>query len=99
METSRLMSGDIKVELAMDRLQILNCSFHPSSKIRYTVRLSGLDALSGPGKNRIFGRVDFGHSYITNIVPATKWGRWVVGRWNNIGYWPSYGHSLSGAVT
>ncbi len=50
-----------------------------------TVRLSGLDALSRPGKNRICRRVDFGHGYITNIVSATKWGRWVVGQWNNIG--------------
>ena len=52
-----------------------------------TVRLRGLDALSGPGKKRIFRRVDFGHSYITNIVPATKWGHglWAGGKILGIG--------------
>ena len=64
-----------------------------------TVHLSGFDALSGPGKNRIFRRANFGHGYLTNIVPATEWGRWVVGRWKNIGYRPSYGHSLSRSIT
>ena len=49
--------------------------------------MRGLDALSGPGKKRIFRRVDFGHSYITNIVPATKWGHglWAGGKILGIG--------------